>query len=196
MAEKKSNTADSRARAWATVVYPESMPENFFDIIGELKVPVLVSPLHDKDINPTGEEKKAHYHVLMYFEGKKSQAQVTELVKTFSGVGCEKVASLRGYARYLCHLDNPEKHQYSVEDVRAFGGIDYMSTIGLPTDRYKAIGEMMDFIDEQGITSYAKLLRYARNNRYDWFRILCDNSTYTIKEYLKSITWENSLDDK
>lgn len=196
MSEKKSMSSDSRARAWASVVYPESMPENFFDIIGEMKVPVLVSPLHDKDINPTGEEKKAHYHVLMYFEGKKSLSQVSELTSSFGGVGCEKVASLRGYARYLCHLDNPEKHQYSVEEVRAFGGIDYMSTIGLPTDRYKAIGEMMDFIDEQGITSYAKLLRYSRNNRFDWFRILCDNSTYTIKEYLKSITWENSLDDK
>lgn len=189
MAEKKANT-DARVRSWATVVYPESMPEDFWQQIGELKSPVLVSPLHDQDVNPTGEAKKAHYHVLFHFENKKSRTQMQEIIAPLGGVGLETVTSLRGYARYLCHLDNPEKAQYRAEDVRAFGGIDYPSTIGLPTDRYKIIGEMMDFIDDQGISSYARLCKYARTNRFDWFRILCDSGTYVIKEYVKSQTWE------
>lgn len=183
-----TGTSDNRTRNFATVVYPESAPENWLSIIGESKIPVLVSPLHDKDVNPTGEPKKPHFHVLLAFEGKKSVDQVREIVQSFGGVGVEVVQSLRGYARYLCHLDNPEKAQYQVEDVKAFG-IDYIGTIGLPTDKYKAIKEMMDWVDDNYIDSFAELMKYARSFKYDWFRVLCDSSTMVMMEYIKSRTW-------
>lgn len=186
----EKSTSATRYRNFATVVYPESAPENWLEIVADSKIPCFVSPLHDSDVNPDGEPKKPHYHVLTPYEGKKSPEQAKAFFDTFGGVGCETVASLRGYARYLCHLDNPEKAQYKPEDVRCFGGADYVTAVGLPTDKYKAIAEMIDFIDQQGITSYAVLLRYASTERYDWFRILCDCGTVVIKEYLKSLTWE------
>ena len=152
-------------------------------------IPAFISPLHDKDTNPTGEAKKPHHHVLMMFDTVKTLDQAKELFEQIGGVGCEKVNSLRGYARYLCHLDNPEKHQYQVEDVRAFGGADYVGTIGLVTDKYVAIGEMIDFCKEYNILSYSDLLEYARAERFDWFRVLCDNGTVVMREYLKSRSW-------
>lgn len=184
--------ADNRTRNFATVVYPESAPENWLDIIAELKVPVFVSPFHNMDVNPTGEVKKEHYHVIFMFEGKKTIDRVREVIAEFGGVGCEQVQSIRGYARYLCHLDNPEKAQYRTEDVRCFGGADYISTIGLTTDKYKAIAEMIDYCEETGITSYAILLQHCRLDHYDWFRILCDCGTVVMKEYLKSKSWTDS----
>ena len=187
----KTGTKDSRVRNYACVVYPESAPSDWLSIIQEAKTPVLISPLHDKDTNPTGEPKKPHYHVVVAYEGKKSIEQAKSFFESFGGVGCEVVASLRGYARYLCHLDNPEKYQYPVEDVKACGGIDYISCIGLPTDKYKIVGEMIDWCEENDITSYAELLRYARVMHYDWFRVLCDSSTVVMKEYLKSKSWES-----
>lgn len=190
MANNKSTNTSFRSRNFACVVYPDSAPDNWIDIISELKIPVFISPLHDSDINPDSTPKKSHYHVLICFEGKKSESQVRSVFDTFNGVGFEIVQSVRGYARYLCHLDNPEKFQYSIEDVKSFGGADYSSTIGLPTDRYKAIREMMQFCRTSRITSYAALLDYAAINHYDWFRILCDNGTIVMKEYLKSLTWE------
>lgn len=180
-----------RVRSWATVVYPESAPENWMEILGEKCIPVMISPLHDSDLNPTGEVKKPHYHVLFNFEGKKSYDQVMEFVSLIAGVGLEPVGSTRGYARYLCHLDNPEKAQYRPQDVKCYGGADYMSIIGLAIDKYVAIGEMMDFCDSNGIRSYASLMRYARDQRMDWFRILCDCGTMVIKEYLKSRSWDD-----
>lgn len=182
---------DTRGRNFATVVYPESAPTNWLDILSELKVPVMVSPLHDKDVNPTGEPKKPHYHVMIMFEGKKSDEQVKDILVSFGGVGLEKVQSLRGYARYLCHMDNPEKYQYKLEDVRCFGGCDYVSAIGLPTDKYKALDEMMSFCNEFNVICYADLVDYARNNRYDWFRVLADSGSVMMKEYLKSKYWMN-----
>lgn len=184
-------TKDNRVRNYACVVYPESAPDNWLQIISESKVPVLVSPLHDSDVNPTGEPKKPHYHVVVAYEGKKSPEQARAFFETFGGVGCEVVQSLRGYARYLCHLDNPEKTQYSVEDVKAFG-IDYVGTIGLPTDKYKAIGEMIDWVEANDINSFAELMVFARSQKYDWFRVLCDSSTLVMKEYIKSRTWSRS----
>lgn len=190
MAEKKSRGA-GRTRNYATVVYPESAPENWQEILSDLKVPAFISPLHDKDLNPTGEHKKQHYHVMLVFEGVKTPDQAKAIFDQIKGVGCEAVQSLRGYARYLCHLDNPEKAQYSVEDVRCLCGADYVGAIGLVTDKYKAIGEMIDFCVQEGIYSYANLLIYCRNERYDWFRVLCDNGTVVMKEFLKSLDWTN-----
>lgn len=192
MAEKKSTS--SRHRSFATVLYPnESTPDNWLDIIAELKIPAYVSPLHDQDKNPNGEPKKPHVHVLMYFEGKKSVEQVKEIVAKFGGVGVEVVSSLRGYARYLCHLDNPEKAQYDVAQVRCYGGANYHEACNLASDKYKAIREMKDYCIQNGIYAYCDLFDYACDNREDWFMCLCDNGTYVMKEYLKSVSWKRGV---
>lgn len=190
MSDKKST---SRFRNFATVLYPESAPSDWLSILREQIVPCFVSPLHDKDVNPDGEIKKAHYHILFVFEGKKSVEQVSEITSLIGSVGVEVVKSLRGYARYLCHLDNPEKFQYLPDDVISCSGLDYISTIGLVIDKYKAISDMMDFCDENNIISYRDLMLYCRQERFDWFRVLCDNGTYVIMEYLKSKAWSDSL---
>ena len=185
-----SKKPDTRARNFATVVYPESAPSDWLEKLTEHMIPSFVSPLHDNDINPGGEPKKPHYHVMVMFEGKKSNEQIQEIFDSIGGVGLEVVKSLRGYARYLCHLDNPEKAQYSADEVRSFCGADYMGIIGLPIDKYKSIGEMMDFVVESELTAYADLLIYARTFRPDWFRVLCDNGTYVMKEFIKSCSWK------
>lgn len=191
-----NSTSEPRNRVWATIVYPESAPENWLTILSDLVVPCFVSPLHDKDLNPTGEPKKAHYHVLFYFEGKKSSAQMQEIVSQIGGVGLEAVKTMRGYSRYLCHLDNPEKHQYNIEEVKQYGGLDYVSTIGLAIDKYKAIKEMFVFCDDTKTYNFADLVTYASDNEPGWFRVLCDNGAYIVKEWMKSRSWGSSHGDQ
>lgn len=181
--------AVKRTRNFATVVYPESAPESWIDILTECRVPALISPLHNLDVNPTGEVKKEHYHVIIMFDSVKTTEQACEIFNKICGVGCEVVQSVRGYARYLCHLDNPEKHQYDEKDVRCLCSADYYSLIGLTIDKYKAVAEILDYCAENQVYSYADLLIYAKNERYDWFRVLCDNGTVVVKEFLKSLKW-------
>ena len=188
----KEKASDTRRRNFACVVYPESAPENWVQILSEKFVPAFISPLHDKDVNPTGDPKKAHHHVMVMFDGKKSVDQARALFESIGGVGCEVVESIRGMARYLCHLDNPEKAQYSPYDVQALFGANYEHIIGLVTDKYKAVREMIAFCQENGIQSYAELLVYASVEQDTWFRVLCDCGTVVMKEYLKSVTWESS----
>lgn len=178
-----------RTRNFATVVYPESAPENWQDILVEQFVPAFISPLHDSDINPGGEKKKEHYHVVIMFDSVKTAEQAKTLFEKIGGVGCEIVQSIRGYARYLCHLDNPEKHQYQQDKVRCLCGADYAATIGLAYDKYKALSEMEEFCERYNILSYYVLARYATVYRSDWSRILKDCGTLYMKEYLQSRKW-------
>lgn len=188
MAEKKATAP--RYRNYGAVVYPESAPQNWREIVADWKIPVFVSPLHDKDIDPQSQPKKPHYHIVIAYDAPKNPDQARERFEEIKAVGCEIVQSIRGYCRYLCHLDNPEKAQYSVDAVTTYGGADYADVIGLPTDKYKAIDEMIEYCEQNGIESYRQLINYCRRERRDWFRVLCDNGTFVVKEYLKSRTWE------
>ena len=146
-----------RTRNFATVVYPESAPADWMDRLNDYHVAALVSPLHDRDTNPSGEPKKPHYHVMLIFEGPKEfETQVKPIFDDIGGVGREMVNSARGYARYLCHLDNPEKAQYDPAEVRCMGGADYYGITNLPTDDIKMLGEIMSYIREQEIYSFAE----------------------------------------
>lgn len=192
---EKNTSKGGRTRNYATVVYPDSAPENWTHILADQFVPAFVSPLHDSDVDPLNQPKKPHYHVIIMFDGPKTKDQAKEIFDLINGVGCETITSIRGYARYLCHLDNEEKAQYSQEDVLCLCGADYSSVIGLPTDKYKAIKEMISYCIEYNITSYSDLLEYASEQRFDWFRVLCDNGTVVVKEYLKSKDWTNRRDE-
>ena len=194
MSEKKSS---SRTRNYATVVYPESAPEGWQQILAEQFVPAFISPLHKDDLNPTGEPKKPHYHVLIMFDSVKTMEQAQDIFALIGGVGCEVVKSIRGYARYLCHLDNPEKAQYEPSEVTNLCGADYIGTIGLAIDKYVAIGEMQDFCEQYDVVSFYALSKYARSHRPDWHRILCDCGSVYMREYLQSRKWskEQNLGD-
>lgn len=193
MGDKASNK--SRTRNYATCVYPESAPSNWKEILAEELVPAFISPLHDKDINPTGEPKKPHHHVILMFDSLKTKEQAQAIFDKIGGVGCEVINSIRGYSRYLCHLDNPEKAQYSTDDVKALCGADYISVIGLAIDRLKALDEMMDFCDQYNIVSFYKLCKYASVHRSDWSRVLKESGTLYMKEFIKSRKWSIENDE-
>lgn len=177
--------SSARYRNFATVVYPDSASLDWKDIIINEHVPVFISPLHDRDVDPLNQPKKPHYHVMVMYDGKKSHAQVRDFFDRFGGVGLEVVQSIRGYARYLCHLDNPEKAQYSQDDVVCYAGADYVGVIGLAIDKMRALSEMQDFCDEYDVKNFYLLSSYARVHRSDWHRVLCESGTYFMREYLK-----------
>lgn len=178
-----------RTRNFGCVVYPESAPDNWLELLAEHKVPALVSPLHDRDVDPQDQPKKPHFHVILMFEGPKTIEQAKEIFDPIGGVGCEIIKSIRGYARYLCHLDNPEKYQYDEDKIIQLYGADYKEICELRSDKYKVITEILEFIDQEDICSYYDLLRYARTHEPSWFRSLLDNSTFVVKEYIKSRYW-------
>lgn len=180
---------DERSKTWAIIAYPESMPENWETILREMLIDIAISPLHDKDINPTGEPKKPHYHIVLRYSSNKSYQQVLNDIAPLNCPHPQKVKSLKGQIRYLIHSDNPEKAQYNQSDITIIGSWDISNYFSLTqNDRYNMIAEMMDFIDDNQITEFNSLLRYSRaHRREDWFPLLCDNSAYIIDKYICSI---------
>ena len=87
------NKKDVRARTWTFVAYPESAPENWRDILDGYHIPWVESPLHDKDVNPDGTVKKAHRHVILLFDGKKSFEQVKDITDALNAPIPQKTAN-------------------------------------------------------------------------------------------------------
>ncbi|UXC70125.1 replication protein (plasmid) [Limosilactobacillus vaginalis] len=185
MSEKKQ---DERSRNWVVIVYPESAPNDWREILDNMHIQWIESPLHDKDVNPDGTVKKSHWHVVLAFGSKKSYKQVKEITDKLNSPIPQKVHNMKGQVRYLVHLDNPEKYQYPVEQVIAHGGIDvdkyFKATSG---QKYDMIGEMIDYVRENNIVEMKDLIDYARVNRFDdWFPLLCDNSLIIMDAYIRS----------
>lgn len=192
MEEKKARMTDDRTRNWTFVVYPiegnPPAPRNWRDILDDEHIQWIESPLHDKDIDVDGEIKRAHVHVLVMYEGKKSYEQIKAITDRLNAPGPQKCASVKGLVRYMAHLDNPEKKQYDKGLIIGHGGADpaeYLKPTSL--SRYQLIGEMMDYVQETGIVEMEDLLMYARRERFDdWFPLLCDNSAYIMGAMIKS----------
>ena len=68
---KTKRSGGDRARAFAFLVYEDSAYPDWMERLADLHIEAFVSPLHDKDVNPDGSLKKPHWHVLLYFSGKK-----------------------------------------------------------------------------------------------------------------------------
>lgn len=188
--QKEKGIADERTRVYATVIYPESAPKDWKEQLTQWHVAAIVSPLHDKDVNPDGTIKKPHHHIMFLFENKKSLEQIKPIFDSINAVGRENIISTRGYARYLCHLDNPEKAQYNTTDVLCFGGADYTALINSPSDDLKTLISVFDFIRRNQIRSLAHLIDYCVKYNSEWLMLITRDKAYIIDKYIKSASWE------
>lgn len=179
---------NKRTRNWAFLVYPESVNSEWRDTLDELHTPWFESPLHDKDINPTGEQKKPHIHVILTFESMKSYNQICEITSSIGATYPQPCENVRGYVRYFCHIDNPEKYQYNIEDIISHNGADLQEYLKPNSStRYQYIKEMINFINEYNIIEFNDFMCIAMQSHYDdWFPLLCDNSAIVIREVIKS----------
>lgn len=78
--------------------------------------------LHDKDIDEQGELKRPHYHFVCVFERPIGKKKVLNLMAYLNDIDIVRVSvretlCLIKEMRYLCHLDNPDKYIYNVEDI-------------------------------------------------------------------------------
>ncbi|MCH4302862.1 replication protein [Staphylococcus haemolyticus] len=166
-----------KSRTWAMVVYPESAPENWEELLAETFMQFAVSPLHDKDTNPDGEIKKPHWHVILIWDGPVTQNTALKTAEKVNAPQPIKLESVRGAYRYFTHMDNPEKYQYDEKDIKLYNGFDISAYVSLTKEeKYEAIGKIMDIINDNRITEYIDLLNTLRANDYTLFKVACDNT--------------------
>lgn len=186
--ESEKTRGHDRTRIWAVVVYPDSAPDNWREILDDYHIEWAESPLHEFDTNQTGELKKPHWHIILAFDGPKSYEQVLEILSPLNCPIPQRCHSLKGAVRYFVHLDNPEKYQYSISDIVAHGGFDVSAALApSSSERYSIVSDMIFYVKEHGITEFQDLMDFAREERFDsWFPLLCDSCSFVMQQYIKS----------
>lgn len=160
--------------------------------IDSLKVPALLSPLHDRDIwdkGPNkGKNKKHHWHLLLNFSSTKSLKQIQELSARFNNGSTnqwEEVYSLGGSTEYLWHKNVPEellpfKPLYDDSQVRSFNGANVQKWAEDKSNKFEML---VMIIRNNEITNYTALIQ---------FLITCE-MTYLIEAAGKHAYALNSL---
>jgi len=186
--DKKKSRGSDRTRNWTFVLYPESAPDNWRSILDDEHIEWIESPLHDKDLNADGQPKKPHIHILLLFGGVKSYEQVVDITERLNQPIPQRCHNAKALVRYMAHLDNPEKAQYSQSDIIGHGGVDLAELLRpSSSERYSLLREMMDYVRSAGVTEFQDLMDYAASDRFDdWFPLLCDSCAYVLGQYIKS----------
>lgn len=179
---------NKRTRNWTFILYPESAPKDWQEILDSMHVAWVESPLHDMDRMKGGGLKKPHVHILLMFDSVKSYTQIFEVTKELNGTIPQVCASVRGLVRYMAHLDDPEKYQYDKELIKTHGGIEiekfFSSAMSKKCEKLK---EITEFIIETGIIEFEDLYVYAMKNRSDdWYPLLCSSDATPIHMLLRS----------
>lgn len=188
-----SKNKDQRARSWTFPLYPESAPENWREILDEYHVPWVESPLHDKDINPDGELKKAHWHIVLFFDGKKSFEQIKEITDALNAPIPQKTANPKGLVRYLIHMDNPEKYQYKRDEIVCHCGADIDEYFALSVSSRRAVlWEIIDFIQDSRVENFSDFIGFClETENREWFDIAMNHNTLAINKVIDSIYQKN-----
>lgn len=174
-----------KKRNWGAVVYPESAPSDWKEILKLKGISFAVSPLHNLDINPTGEIKKAHYHIIMSFSGPTTDKTVNDIMKELNQPIAIPLESVRGYYRYFTHKDNPEKYQYDSTDIELFNGFDVTDILnGFEVFQY--LKEIQILIIENDILEYSDLLDYLLQNDFMELWNVASSHTLFLNTYITS----------
>lgn len=184
MAEKKENT---KKRNWTFVLYPESAPADWLEKLKLSGLMSAISPLHDKDVNPTGEKKKAHYHILLVYSGPTTYNAVAKFTASLNATIPQPLESLRGMYRYFTHKDNPEKYQYEDNEITAVNGFNIADLVELTKSEVNEIKmNILKLIRELGIVEYSDLVDFLTDNEMVTEYDVAINNTFFFNTYVTS----------
>lgn len=190
--KNKTTKKELRSNKWTFLLYQDSSPENYIDILEEMMIPYILSPWHDKDIDKkTNEIKKTHKHGALFFESLKSYSQVSALLteKLNTPAHIEMVHSPTGMLNYFTHATNPEKTAYNTEDIEYGAGFDINKFL---TDQNsdKAVADIIDIIEGNNFKEFRDLVEYLKINNNAYLNIVA-NKTYFFSKYLDSRRYDS-----
>lgn len=175
-------------RNWTFLIYPDSAPENWFELLQDTGLPFAISPLHNKDLNPTGEQKKPHYHCVVCFPGPTTYNKVNnDICQMLNSPIPKRVLSIVGIYRYFTHKDNPEKYQYNEEDIKTSNGFDIAEYNALTSSQVLIIMKtIQQLIIDKKIYEYSDLMDFLlKEDTVDFYNIASSHTLF-FDRYLSS----------
>ena len=173
-----------KKRHWMYIVYPESAPKDWMQQLEATGVKFAVSPLHDKDKLVDGKYKKKHWHVILVFDGPTTFMTAASYIGITNGPYPKVCESLRGAFEYFTHKNDPEKAQYSPDDIKVFNGFE----IDLSAkDVQKIKKELCNLIIEHNMTEYMEFNLYVQYCLEEEYFDVASNNTYYFNSLITSM---------
>lgn len=176
-----------KKRNWAFLGYPESLPENWRELLQQTGLQCAISPLHDCDIDPTGVPKKPHYHVIVCYSGPTSFNVVKALTDSLHQPIPQALEQVRGYYRYLTHKDNPEKAQYNECDISSINGFNIADFVDLTRSELLHIKQsIFSLIQKEDILEYSDLIDFLLSGEMMVELDVASSNTLLFDRYVSS----------
>ena len=196
---EKAKKDEVKSKYWTAIVYEDSAPEDWRDVLKISGLRCAISPYHDKDINPTGEPKKPHWHVILCWDGPTTYNNARKFVQNELNTPIPKeLKSVRGMYNYFSHKDNPEKAQYDEKLIEHINGFCLAEFVELTRGEVnEAIKRAFNIIRDVGITEYSGLLDFLEDNGYgdEWDvvknNVILFNTYITSRRYAEQRMAEN-----
>lgn len=177
-----------KKRNWAFVLYPESAPSDWREQLALSGLMGAISPLHDKDVDPTGEPKKAHYHVILVYGAPTTYNNVKAFTDKLNQPIPQALEQVRGYYRYLTHKDNPDKYQYADSEIVTFNGFDIADFTEISKSEITQMKfKLLTLMRELNFTEYFELVEYVQDNLDMTHFDVVSSHTIFFNGYLKSV---------
>lgn len=177
---------EHKARRFIFLLYPDSAPKDFIELLSKQELPIAISPLHnlDKVENPEDytkeylEEykgfKKPHYHGIIVANNSVTTSAIRKRLQRALGkneaVGQVKICDhIKGAYEYLTHESSDairkNKHVYSKEDIVHINNFDIARYVTISADERKQnLAILIDLIDEHRLCNVIQLKQFILAN--------------------------------
>lgn len=188
MATRAQKDGQEKARYFVFLVYEESAPDGWWEILRNSHGAFARSPLHQ----PDEECKKPHWHVIYKHGGpatlKTAKNAIPDEVPANGHI--ELCLHPRNYQRYLLHLDDPEKQQWTgdlQELIETCNGFPLDLTRDYSkAERAQQRIDVINVIRDNELCEYADLLEgLLDHGMFDLFDYAF-NHTIAMQAYLSS----------
>lgn len=175
-----SKNSNKKFRNWSFILYADSAPADWRQILLKQGIPASCSPWHDSDKDEDGNLLKSHKHVVVAFNGPTTFNNVKSLLtEPLNATRPEPVASIRGYYQYFTHERETNKALYSADDIELFNGFDisrFDSNDKVPSA--VLISELCEVIVNCEISRFIDLFHLAKGLGTEYVNVLSQKAYF------------------
>lgn len=183
-----------QARNWNFLVYPDSAPSNWLDILTASHLPIALS-LHDSDDDGKGGILKPHYHGIVRYPNTTTFKNVSRLMQSVNSPFPIQCVDLYGSYQYLTHANAPDKFQYKSDDIILLNGFQPINAPNTGEYKSQLRRDITQHIIDNGIISFGSLVYYAlQNPDLNWLDSIARDSYYYTR-IISSIAFEYNCND-
>lgn len=142
------STSKNRSKFYSFIAYAENRDiDKIRNYLKTMHYSAVISPLHSPDSEFEGVELKPHYHVVICFPNPRVCDSVRDEFNTVASIAMpQRVGDIRAMTRYLTHMDNPEKEQFTVP-VELYGNYPYDKYVYRTPDASEDANNMLKVIE-------------------------------------------------